>query len=76
MECRAVRGRHPQQLGDDHNRQRIRQVVNQIEAPTFLANAIQQLADDGDDPRPKLLDHARRERLLHERPESGVIGWV
>jgi len=38
--------------------------------------AIEQLVDNGDDPRPQLLDHPRRERLRDEAAQAPVVVTV
>ena len=67
--------RHTQHLADHRDRERVREIGNDVH-PARVLDPIQEPVDDIPDMRPHGLDHAGREGLAHERPQAGVIGWV
>ena len=70
-----VAGRDAEQLTDHPGRQRIGEVTHQLHA-TRRQLRLEELVDDLLHPARQCLDPPGRERLRHQRPQSGVVGWV
>ena len=64
--------RHAQHFADHCHGQRIGEVFDYLQRP-LLRRRVQQLIDTGLDTRPQPLHHARRERLVYQPAQSGVV---
>ena len=73
LEPLQVALRHAQQFGDDDHRQRKGEVVMQIEIAVAGQGGIDELASQCFDLRAQRLDGARREPVLQQPAEIGVL---
>src|SRR5438128_1328665 len=71
----TVLRRHPEHLGDDDDRQRVGEIVNDLEFAS-IAGLREHVFDDLPDARPQVLDGPRRERLADQAAQSCVIGRI
>ena len=72
LELRAVRGRNAEQLGDDDDRQRIGEVVNQLHLAAARATASSSSSTIAWTRAAQPLDHTRRERLVDQPAQARV----
>ncbi len=75
MEARLVLAGHAEQLADDRHRQRVGEIVDDIEL-ALVALGIEQLVDEGDDAVVHGVDASRGELAHHQPPQSVVLGRV
>ena len=75
LERFVVLGGNAEHLADDLDRQRVGEVADHLDR-ALLERGVEQAVDDLLDPRPKLLDDLRCERLAHQAAQAGVVGWV
>ena len=66
---------HAEHLRDDRERQGEREVADDV-GYISRRHLLQRVVDERLDPRPKLVDHLRREGLRHQPAQAGVVGWV
>jgi hypothetical protein len=74
LEAGAIPRRDAEHLRDHNRRQRVGDRRHDVDAA--LAGLVQQFVDHGLDARAHALHLARRERPVHQRPQTGVIGRV
>ena len=73
---RLLRHRHAEHLGDHPERQREGEVGDHVELAAPGHGGVEHLVDHRLHPRRQLLDRPRREHLLHQAAEPGVVGRV
>ncbi len=74
-ELLVVLGRDTEHLHDDLHRERVGVVGHEVDLAA-LEGFVEQPVADLLEPGPQAFDDSRGERLLHEAPEAGVVGWV
>ena len=73
----VVLRRHAEELADDDDGQRVREVGHDVHAAVAAGfDLVEPLVDDLLDADPEPLDHLRRERLAHEAAQARVIRRV
>ncbi len=75
LEAMPVAGRHAEHLGDDRRGQGLRVAADQVHA-AVPRDGVEQFVGQGLDPIAHFLDELRRERLMHQAPQPGMIGRV
>ena len=65
--------RHAEHLGDNDDRQRVGEIVNDLEFAS-IAGLREHVFDDLPDARPQVLDGPRRERLA-DQPAQSCVTW-
>jgi len=75
MELVSVADGHTNEFSDDRRRYRQRIPLDQIHT-LVRRDVVQQLVRDNNDAIVQALNNARRERLVHQHPQPGVIGRV
>ncbi len=72
LEALVVLDGHAEHLADHHDRNRVRELLDEVHRAA-RGHTVEQAVDDLLDPWPQSLDHARRERLADEPAQPRVI---
>jgi hypothetical protein len=72
-DARPIRLRHADELADDTERQRLRDVDDDVEL-VMGDGGFEQAPNPGFDRRPECLDRPRRKRRQDESPKDRVVG--
>ena len=75
-QLRLLRDRHAEHVRDHPERQREREVGDHVHAVAARDDRVERVVDHHLHPGRQLLDHPGCEHLLHQLPQTGVVGRV